>query len=112
MPTHTPKCTCPKCGTLLKYEEIKLGDPSFPCSSCGEKLRVPGNYVSAAFLGVIFVPALILWALGLSWLHLVVVELIVVYPILSLTGRFVMHVFPPKLEVDWPKGPGLHLRDR
>lgn len=109
---RTPRRTCPRCRTLLDYKEIKLSEPSFPCPSCGESIRVPGNYVSAAFLGVIFVPALFLWALGMSWLHLLIVELIVVYPVLSFTARFVMRVFPPKLEVDWPKGPGLHLRDR
>ena len=67
-----------------------------------------------AFWGPILGPTLVLWALGLSWLHLLVVELIVVYPILYLSLRFVKYVIPPKLELEvhWPKGPGLHLRDR
>ncbi len=107
-----PKRTCPKCGTLLKYEEIMPRGTLFPCPSCGETLQVSDNYISLAFWAPILAPALILWACGLSWLHLVVVELIVVYPILSLSVRFVKYVIPPRLEVYWPKGPGLHLRER
>ncbi len=107
-----PRRTCPKCGTLLKYEEIMPKGASFPCPSCRETLQVSQEYLCLIWFAAIFSPALIFWALGLWWVHLIIAELVVIYPILYWSLRYVKYVIPPKLEVCWPRGPGLHLNDR
>ncbi len=107
-----PRRTCPKCGASLKYEEIMANGPSFPCPSCRENLQVPDYYLSLIWIAAIIVPALILWAFGLSWLYLVFAELVVVYPVLYLALRFVKYVIPPKIETYLPSETELHLRDR
>jgi hypothetical protein len=89
--------------------------PSFHCPACNAHLQVPDYYLILTMAGVIVVPALIFWALGFSWLQLILAELLVVYPIFWLAARFGMYVIPPKIEVYSPVETGgteLHLRDR
>lgn len=103
---------CPKCGAVLRYEEIMPNGPRFPCPFCDTELQVPDYYISLAWIGAIATPALILWAFGLSWLYIILAEFMVLYPVFYLTFRYVKYVIPPKIEIYLPNETELHLRDR
>jgi hypothetical protein len=106
------KRTCPKCGSLLAYEEIMARGASFPCPSCGDRLQVPDYYLLSIWTAAIAVPALVFWAFGVPWPYVVVGELVTVYPVVYLALRFVKYIIPPKIEFYLPTKTELHLRDR
>src|SRR5579863_3145341 len=74
----------------------------FSCPTCGAKLQVPGNYLVLIWVGAIAVPVLVFRALGLSWLHLILPAVIVIYPVAYLGLRYVKYVIPPKIQIAVP----------
>lgn len=106
-----PIRTCPKCGAALRYEEIMPTGPLFPCPVCHAQLQIPDYYGLSIWAGAIGLPALVFAALGFSWMHLIVAELIVIYPVLYLALRFLKYIIPPKIEIYFPDETTLNLRN-
>jgi hypothetical protein len=96
------RLTCPKCGVLLKHEDIMPRSSHFPCPTCAAKLQVPGYYLDLIWAIAIALPILLLRALGLSWLHLVLPAVIVIYPLVYLGLRYVKYIIPPKIQIAVP----------
>ena len=94
--------TCPKCGASLKYKELMRTAVVFPCPACGTQLGFTKWYVNSTFFGTIAAPPLTFWALGFSWPHLVIAELLFGYPILWLVLKYGMYILRPKLVVHAP----------
>jgi hypothetical protein len=109
--------TCPQCGAALKRGEIERKSVAFPCPTCGVQLQFPDWYLILTFYGAIAAPPLIFWALGFSWPHLVIAELIFGYPILWVVVHYGKYILRPKLMLYVPRPrlggrTELHLRDR
>lgn len=96
------KRTCPECGALLKSEDIMPRSPYFSCPTCGVNLQIPGNYLILIWAGAVAAPVLVFRALGLSWLHLILPAVVVIYPLAYLGLRYVKHVIPPKIQIAEP----------
>jgi len=119
-----PTRKCPKCGAVLKYEEIMKGGVVFPCPACQTQITIPSYYANLILVGVIAVPVLVFAALGLSWPLVILSTLVVFYPLLSWSARYMKYVIPPKIKIYVPYQPHyytlpwrnkittLNLRDR
>ncbi len=109
--------TCPQCGAALKIEQIARKSVAFPCPNCSAELQFPDWYLMLTFYGSIAAPPLIFWALGFSWPHLVIAELLFGYPFLWVVVHYCKHIWHPKLVFAIPRlpisgGTELNLRDR
>jgi hypothetical protein len=94
--------TCPKCGVRLKYKEIMRTAVVFPCPACGIELGVTKLYGILTFYGTLVAPALIFWALGSSWPHVIIAELVLAYPASWLMARYDKYILRPKIVVHVP----------
>ncbi|MGA8224731.1 MAG: hypothetical protein WB780_24015, partial [Candidatus Acidiferrales bacterium] len=54
------------------------------------------------FYGIIVAPGLIFWALGYSWPHVIVAELLLVYPASWLMAKYGKYILRPKIVVYVP----------
>jgi hypothetical protein len=93
---------CPKCGALLKYEDIMPRSSYFSCPTCGAKLQVPGYYLMLIWTIAIAAPLLVLRALGLSWLRLIFPAIVVSYPLVYFGLRYVKYCIPPRIQIAVP----------
>jgi hypothetical protein len=95
---------CPKCGRLLKPQQISVALP-FKCPNCQTELEVSNDYGYRLFLVSLLVGVAGSLSLGIRGLDLLLAVLLAWLPVNYLAHKFVKYVVPPTVKIAVPRLP-------